>query len=504
MRTKKALYNIVTQMLYEIVAMICGLILPRFILAAFGSSYNGMVTSITQFLDYISILTLGISGATRVAIYQAKDNLAKKSSIVRATEIYMRKIGAIFIVYMLVLAAVYPYIVKGNFKWIQSASLVIIIGLGTFAEYFFGITYRTFLSAEQSIYIYNILQIGAKIVNTIISVVLIKMGQSIQIVKLGSSICFVATPIALHYVVRKKFKIDSNAVPDDSALKMRGDVMAHSIANCVHAYTDIFLLTLFTNPEVISIYSVYTLVLNSLKKLQTVFTTGLEGAFGSLWAKGEKTRFETNFEIYEYLVYAFVTVVFTCAALLILPFVQLYTKDVHDVNYIIPTFAYLSVITYGLYCIRTPYLTVVQAAGKYKETRNGAFLEAIINFGISFIMVFKFGLIGVTIGTFAANLFRTVQYAFYISDSLLQRRKTKFFMMIIWSIVNVGLILVAKEVLPDIIINSWTNWIVAGICYFVLSVIIVGITSVIFFKSKLKEAVKVLQRMFAHKIRKSV
>ena len=62
MRTKKALYNIIAQMSYEIVAMICGLILPRFILAAFGSSYNGMISSITQFLDYISILTLGISG----------------------------------------------------------------------------------------------------------------------------------------------------------------------------------------------------------------------------------------------------------------------------------------------------------------------------------------------------------------------------------------------------------------------------------------------------------
>lgn len=48
---------------------------------------------------------------------------------------------------------VYPYIVRNDFSWAESASLVVIIGIGTFAEYFFGITYKTFLMANQSMYI---------------------------------------------------------------------------------------------------------------------------------------------------------------------------------------------------------------------------------------------------------------------------------------------------------------------------------------------------------------
>ena len=154
MRTKKALYNIIAQMSYEIVAMICGLILPRFILAAFGSSYNGMISSITQFLDYISILTLGISGSTRVAIYKANASggIKEVSAVLKATELYMRKVAIAFIVYMLALTMVYPYIVRNDFSWAESASLVVIIGIGTFAEYFFGITYKTFLMANQSLH----------------------------------------------------------------------------------------------------------------------------------------------------------------------------------------------------------------------------------------------------------------------------------------------------------------------------------------------------------------
>lgn len=90
-------------MTYEIVAMVCGLILPRFILSAFGSSYNGMISSIAQFLDYISVLTLGISGSTRIAIYKANasNDPYKVSAILKATEQYMRKVASIFILYLI-------------------------------------------------------------------------------------------------------------------------------------------------------------------------------------------------------------------------------------------------------------------------------------------------------------------------------------------------------------------------------------------------------------------
>ncbi len=498
MRTKKALYNIIAQMGYEIVAMVCGLILPRFILAAFGSSYNGMISSITQFLDYISLLTLGISGSTRVAIYKANASggIREVSSVLKATELYMRKVAIAFIAYMFALTIIYPYIVRNEFSWIESASLVVIIGIGTFAEYFFGITYKTFLMANQSMYIYNIIQIFSKIANTIVSICLINAGQCIQIVKLGSAICFAATPIALNYIVRKKYNIVSNVEPDKSALKQRDDVMAHSIANCVHQYTDIFLLTLFTSPQLVSVYSVYTLILGSLRKLQNVFTNGLEGAYGDLWARGEIKKFEENFNTFEYLIFSFVSVVFSCAAVLILPFVQIYTKDVNDTEYILPVFAGLSIVAYAVFCLRAPYLTAVQAAGKYKETRNGAFVEAGLNFCISFITVFKLGLIGVTLGTLAANVFRTIQYATFISQKMLPQRSIwKFVKRCGWLLTNVIIILEILHYIPYGDILSWNKWVLAGVCDFVIAMIVTGIMSIAFYRKDLFRSLMIMKKM---------
>lgn len=56
MRSKKAIKNIIVSLFQQIVTIICGLILPRAIIGAYGSGVNGLISSITQFLTYITLL----------------------------------------------------------------------------------------------------------------------------------------------------------------------------------------------------------------------------------------------------------------------------------------------------------------------------------------------------------------------------------------------------------------------------------------------------------------
>ena len=502
MRTEKAFYNIISQLSYEIIAMVCGLILPRFILAAFGSNYNGLISSITQFLDYISILTLGISGATRVAIYKANSNgdIKDVSSVLKATDIYMRKVAYAFLLYVFFLAILFPIGFKNQFGWLNVFLLVVVIGIGVFAEYFFGITFRTYLMANQGMYISNIIQICTKLLSTIISVLLIVSGQSLLTVKFGSAICFAASPIILQYIVRRKYGILSDIEPNMKSLNLRGDVMAHSIANCVHQYTDIFLLTIFTSSSVVSVYSVYGLVLSSLRKLQSVFTSGLEGAFGDLWAKKEFETFESRYVTLEYLMFSFVSVVFSCALILLIPFIKLYTLGISDTEYLLPSFAFISVITDAFFCLRAPYLITVQAAGKYKETKKYAFIEAGLNFFISFFAVLKFGLIGVVFGTLIANIYRTIQYAVYISKNLIQTRPIlNFVKRLIWLSLNMVLIYISSLIFPQILILNWIQWILAGVYYVCISVFITVVTSNIFYKNDFLISIMLLRKIFLRK-----
>ena len=59
MRGKQALKNMVASLLLQVIVLLSGLILPRFILEAYGSSVNGMITSVNQFLTYLGLAEAG-------------------------------------------------------------------------------------------------------------------------------------------------------------------------------------------------------------------------------------------------------------------------------------------------------------------------------------------------------------------------------------------------------------------------------------------------------------
>ena len=116
-RTKNAFLSIVTSLIGEGVALVCGLVLPRLILSNFGSAYNAITQSITQFISYISLMKAGIGGATAVALYKplAENNTEEISEILASTQKFMRKISMIFVLFILGLSIVYPLLIVKDF-----------------------------------------------------------------------------------------------------------------------------------------------------------------------------------------------------------------------------------------------------------------------------------------------------------------------------------------------------------------------------------------------------
>lgn len=464
MRTRKALLNSASALLLELVTVICGFILPRLILATFGSKYNGITSSITQFLSYIALLKSGIGGVTRASLYKPlKDNdIQAISAIVKATEQFMRQVAKIFALFILVFAAVYPFAVSSEFSWTFSFTLVLILGIGTFSQYYFGITYQMFLQADQRQYVSSLIQIVTTIANTVVAAILIKAGFSIHIVKLGSAVVFTLNPLFINQYVRRRYKLISNVEPDTSAIAQRWDSFAHQIANFVHGNTDVVILTLFSSLTEVSVYSVYAMVVTGVRKLVNTIATGMEAAFGNMLAKKEDRLLHENMELLEFIIYYVAGFCFSCAIVLIVPFVEVYTAGVNDADYTRPLFAVIFCLAEFLWCIRIPYQSVVLAAGRFKETRNGAIAEPLINIVVSVILVFKVGIVGVAIGTLVAMAFRTVQYAVYMSREIVPRSIVLF----VYKVGVIGLCMAISCFVSTLIeksCSSYREWIILSI-----------------------------------------
>lgn len=498
MRGRKAVINSLFSLLEEIVTIICGFILPRMILSAFGSTYNGLITSISQFLACAVLLRAGIGGATRAALYKplAENNIPKTNSIVKATDAFMKRVGLILACIIVALAIVYPIFVHNEFGWLFTFSLFLIIGVSTFAESFFGITYLIVLQADQRLWVSSFIHIICAIANTTLCVVLILNGASIHIVKLGSAIVFVISPIVQRFYVRRHYKLDFHCEPDNEAIEQRWDAFWQQVSVFVMNNTDVMVLTVFSNLLEISVYSIYNMIANGLRNLVVSFFTSLEASFGNMIAKKEENALRENISVVEIFMFSISTIMYTCAAIQILSFVRIYTKNINDVNYNRPLFAYLIMLAGFFNGIRMPYQMVVQAAGHYKQTKMGAIIEPMLNIILSIIFVFKFGLIGVAIGTLAATIFRTIQYSFYMCKVLVKRSWGITFVRILVSCVESAIAIIIMNIINFPYPQGYIDWFIQTIITLMICSIVIVFLNLIVFRRDTYLTVEKLRSVF--------
>ena len=492
MRKKKVIINIISSVALQAITIICGFIIPKLIISNYGSNVNGLIHSITQFLAYIILLESGFGPVILSVLYKPIANKDKGTieRILKTSEKFFRKIAYIFVAYILILCVVFPTMVSNEFDVLFTLPLLIIIAISTFAEYYFGMTYKLYLYAEQKNYVISAIQIGAVILNTIATIVLIHFGASIQVVKLVSCLIFVLRPIIQNIYVKKKYNINLKQAKGDYKIEQKWEGLAQHIAFIVHKNTDIVILTICGSLADVSVYSVYLIVINAVKSVTRSFIGGIDATIGDMLAKGEKEKLNKSFNFFEGYYTTIATILFTSTMFLIVPFIGLYTKGITDANYIRPEFAIIMVLAEFVWAIRQPYNDLVKVAGHFRQTRTGAWIEAISNIIISLILVWKFGIIGVAIGTLFAMAIRTIEFMYHTSKYILDRSIWYTFKRIFVIVFEICVIALIINVIPKVEILSYKTWIIKAIAVTSISALVVIITNCIVFKDNVKNVLE--------------
>ncbi len=487
MRSKKALYNIATNILLQLITIAYGFIVPKIIISRFGSDVNGLISSITQFLAYISLLESGFGPVVKATLYKPiskKDNKAI-ANILRTSEKFFRKIAIVFIFYIIVLFFLYPLIIDQTFQPIFTITLIAIISISTFAEYFFGMTYRLFLQAEQKTYITSIIQIISYVLSIIAIVVMASAGSDVFMIKLVSGLLFVLRPILQNVYVKKKYNIDIKAASSNYKFKQKWDGLAQHIAAVIHNNTDITILTIFCTLAEVSVYSVYYLVVKGIKSLIQALTNGVDASFGDMIAKKEQQNLTCKFSTYECIYFTITAITFSCTIMLITPFIEVFTKGITDANYIRPLFGVLLTISEFIWAIRLPYSSITLAAGHFKETRKGAWVECISNIVISIILVSQFGIIGVTIGTIVAMAIRTIEFVYHANKYILNRTVLESIKKIAVLAVETIVVIIIYNLLPHVTNDSYLSWSLNALAALIVSTFVIFGTNVLLYKKEM-------------------
>ncbi len=83
-------------------------------------------------------------------------------------------------------------------------SLILIMAISTFAEYYFGMTYRLYLQAEQKTYIISLIQVFTVILSTIAIVSINPFWSKYTSSKTGNSNYFCVEAHTPKYYVKKE------------------------------------------------------------------------------------------------------------------------------------------------------------------------------------------------------------------------------------------------------------------------------------------------------------
>lgn len=482
MREKKVISNIATNIMLQVFLALSGLLIPRFIMIYYGSAMNGMISAISQFITCASLVELGIVNAANLTLYRpiACNDFDTINDIVSSVKRTYIKSGIFYLGIIMILAGLYSDMLKSQFEQDFVFSMFICIGLVNAVDYFFVGKYKVLLTADQRYYVLNIVKIFATILLIFVSLTMLINQYPLLLVKSMPVLTRFLEVLLLKIYVNKRYRGLSFCSDKTYKIYQRGSTFVHQLCITIVYNTDLIVLSVLL-PESslleISVYTVYSLALSMINNLMGAFTTGINATLGNMYVKNEKKKFEDVFNLYEYLYFIILFITYTCFGLLIINFVSCYTAGVNDTNYIRWEVGILFMLIGFSAQIKDVSLVVITAVGHYKQTQNHIICEAVINIVLSIILVNKYGLDGVLIGTLAAHLFMDYKTIKYAGKVLLQGTIQRTIKRIIRNGI-VSAVILSIGIYFYEITTEWYKWIGhAGISVLICIFIFVGTNS---------------------------
>ncbi len=500
MRAKKSLKNLFFNIIQQVISIATGFILPPLIIQNYGSAVNGLISTIKQIVMYAQTTGAGIASSSTFVMYKplAEKNYKKLSGIFNATKKMFIKAGNLSSFIMLLVAFIYPLFVKDNISPFTTIALIIMLGACGVSEFYLIGKYQALYSADQKNYLISIAQGIGNIFNIIISVILIKLDCNIILVEFGAMAVYITRVLILWIHFRKNYNfIDKKEKPLMKEISQRNDAVIHEITALVINNSSIILISLFIGLKYASIYSVYMLVFSGLNMICSVVSNGIYASFGDVVAKNEKSILNKSYNIFEYIYLLMVYSIYTIAYILIIPFITIYTRNITDINYVLPLLGAMLVLVGLINNIKIPSRTLVIASGHFKETKKYSLIELLINIFGQLIFMYFFGIYGAMLGCLLSAIYRAINFIWY-SDKFILNKSNDIIIkrLLLYTIIGL-LIIIVSELTLNISITGYLQWFIYAIIISIIIVLIYIVTGYLSDKKTFKDTIQVLKGIFS-------
>lgn len=371
-RNKQVIKNTIWEYGYYLIIVIFGLFAPKLIIEEFGSSVNGLSSTITQILNIILLLE---AGATTAAVYTLYEPIAKKdyqqvAERLYSSTAYFHRLAYLFLIITLVVAGLSAFVIDTEIEWYFVFIAFVTLGAKSFIDLFFTSKYRILFTAMQEKFYISIATLVEQLIYYLLVFLSIFFHWHFVFLFSFLFIGCVGRILVMEYFFKKKYgeikQYDKRST--EAFIPGRNYSLANEVAHSLMSSSAPLIVSFVYGLKEASVVAIYTLVFSIVSLITTPLYTSFAPSFANLIQSENGETIKVVFRKFQYIFISINTILLCTIIYTIVPFVNLYIGNQNDVNYLNPTLALILVLTNVFSGFRIPYNIIVSSCGFFKET----------------------------------------------------------------------------------------------------------------------------------------
>lgn len=496
-KSKKSILTAISSLLLTLINGVFSIVVIQLVIKEYGSDFNGLNSTVNQFINMLLVIEGGFTLATTVALFSpfSKNDVSKINGILSASRKVFNKIGRYFLLIGIVFSALGVLFLKTDVD-----SLIIFLSffltvVSTSFNLSYATKYKIILQADQKEYISNFVQAGMLLLSQSITIILISMHFHMLWIRIIMVLGTVATSLIIAYTCKKKYSyVNYHNEPLDSEVKGTKDLMMQKITGVIYGTIPVLFMSMTLGTIYVSVYIVYNNIFSLVKNLVYAVVNAPRMGLGRLIAEQSKKYVFRVFQEYEFIIFNVLLYVLSLTIVLIQPFISLYTRGVKDINYSNWTIAVLLTLITFFEIIHIPSGNIINMAGKFKVGKIIQSIAAVVLVISMVLLNFILGFTGILLGVLLTAILLAILeiyyvYAVYFEESIYVYLKNVSLLTII------SIAIITVELTIPVTISSYFQLILFACCLGVVNLILFFLFNWIFNDKLTKSTVLRIRRM---------
>lgn len=445
-RTEYSTINMTVALVSRMIAILMGFVTRVIFTRTLSESYVGINGLFTDILNVLSMTELGAGTAITYALYRpiAEKDTKRQQALMHMFRNFYR-VTALCVAVLGVSLIPFMDVIMKNQPDVDHLIFIYLLYLANSVFSYLLVYKRTMIEAHQMNYLVLLYQTGFLVLQDIIQIIiLLTTGNFIAYLliyiagTLLSNICISRKANRLFPYINEKKREELPQEERRAIFRNIRAMLMHKLGNVVVNNTDNLLISAFVGVISVGVYSNYFLLIGSVRQILDQVFQGITASVGNLGATEEKKHvkrvFLTAFFVGQWL-YGVAAI---CLYELLNPFVELSFGERYLFS---EQIVLILCINFFINGTRKAVLTFRDSLGLFWFDRYKAIIEALLNFGISIVLVRNFGTIGVFMGTFISTMLTSVWVEPYVLYHChLEMSSVTFFLRYAWNVILMGAI----------------------------------------------------------------